>query len=94
MQKLTIESRLTKESLEELRAMGFTYILIKTYSPDWRGDYIGLNYLTLQPVKELPQGEGEKEIYESIESKILEDWAALPEDGICAFIEGYPFDQK
>jgi len=90
MQKPSASSRLTKKSLQELKDLGFRYVLVKGYTPDRRFDYIELNYFTLVPVKDLPEDPGQKEIFAPIDSDILEDWANQPDRGIKAFIEGYP----
>ena len=90
MQKPNTASKLTKKSLQELKDLGFRYVLVKGYTPDRRFDYIELNYFTLVPVKELPEDPGEKEIFAPIDSEILDDWASQPERGIEAFIQGYP----
>jgi hypothetical protein len=89
MQKPTAANRLTKQSLEVLKELGFRYILVKGYTPDRRYDYIELNHFTLVPVKELPEDPGQKEIFAPIDSDILQDWASQPDNGIAAFIEGY-----
>jgi hypothetical protein len=90
MQKPKNASRLTKQSLRELKELGFRYVLVKGYTPDRRFDYIELNYFTLVPVKDLPDDPGQKEIFAPIDSEILDDWASQPEKGVKAFIEGYP----
>lgn len=89
MRKPKAASRLTMEALRKLEDLGYRYVLIKGYMPDRRADYIELNHFILVPVKALPEGEGEKEIYAPIDSEILRDWANQPDDGIVAFIEGY-----
>ena len=81
---------MTKKSLQELKELGFRYVLVKGYTPDRRFDYIELNHFTLVPVKELPEDPGQKEIFAPIDSEILDEWASQPEMGIMAFIEGYP----
>jgi hypothetical protein len=89
MKKPTAGTRLTKHSLRELRELGFRYVLVNGYTPDWQFDYIALSRFILVPVKELPVEPGQKGIYAPIESDILDDWANQPDSGISAFIEGY-----
>jgi hypothetical protein len=89
MQKPAAEMKLTRESLQVLKELGFRYVLVKGYTPRRRFDFIELDRFTLVPVKELPEGPGEKEIYAPIDSEILLDWASGPDDGIQAYIEGY-----
>jgi len=81
--------RLTKKSLQQLKDLGFRYVLVKGYTPDKRNDYIELNYFTLVPVMELPEDPAQKEIFAPIDSDILDEWASQPDNGIKAFIEEY-----
>ena len=83
-------SRLTEKSLAVLKELGFQYLLVEGYTPDRRNDYVELNHFTLVPVKELPGGFGESGIFAPIDSEVIRDWASQPDDGIKAFIEGYP----
>ena len=80
-------SRLTKESLQELKDLGFRFVLVKGYTLDRRADYIELNHFTLVPVRELPQDPNEKEIYAPLDSEILQEWASDAESGVEAYIE-------
>ena len=90
MGKPNATTRLTKKSLQQLKDLGFRYVLVKGYTPDKRFDYIELNYFTLVPVMELPEDPAQKEIFAPIDSDILDEWANEPESGIKAFIEKYP----
>jgi hypothetical protein len=78
---------LTKQSLQQLKDSGFRFVLIKGYTTDRRVDYIEVNYFTLVPVKALPEDPNKKEIYESIDSDILMQWASFPDDGAKVIIE-------
>jgi hypothetical protein len=78
---------LTKQSLQQLKDSGFRFVLIKGYTTDRRIDYIEVNYFTLVPVKDLPEDQNKKEIYESIDSEILMQWASFPDDGAKVIIE-------
>ena len=77
--------RLTVQRLQELKDLGFRFVLVKGYALNRRSDYIELNHFVLVPVKELPEDPAEKEIFEPIESEILLEWARSP-DGVKAFI--------
>ncbi|MBS1664605.1 MAG: hypothetical protein JST68_26405 [Bacteroidetes bacterium] len=77
---------LTKQTLQELKERGFRFVLIKGYAVDRQVDYIQLNHFTLVPVVELPQDPAEKEIFEPIDSDILEEWVSDPEN-IRAYVE-------
>ena len=89
MQRPPDTTRLTKESLQVLRELGFRHVLVVEYAPERYSGHIGLNRFKLVPVKELPEEPGKKGIYAPIDSEILDDWASQPDDGIEAFIEGY-----
>ena len=78
---------LTKQSLQQLKDSGFRFVLIKGYTTDRRIDYIEVNYFTLVPVKDLPEDPNKKEIYESIDSDILMQWASFPDYGAKVIIE-------
>ncbi len=90
MQKPADECRLTVESLQRIRSLGFQYFLIKGYAPGRKADYIELGFFTLVPVVELPIKQEEMEIYAPIDSEIVDEWASQKEGGVQAFIEGYP----
>ena len=79
--------KLTNQSLQQLKDSGFRFVLIKGYTTDRRVDYIEVNYFTLAPVKDLPEDPNKKEIYESIDSEILMQWASFPDDGAKVIIE-------
>jgi hypothetical protein len=79
--------RLTKQSLQQLKDSGFRFVLIKGYTTDRRIDYTEVNYFALVPVKDLPEDPTKKEIYESINSDILMQWASFPNDGAKVIIE-------
>ncbi|HET6256634.1 MAG TPA: hypothetical protein VFE32_21345 [Puia sp.] len=79
-------SRLTEQKLNELKKLGYQFVLVKGYTPERGADFIGLNYFTLLPVKKLPEDPGEKEIYAPIDDEILSEWANS-DNGILAFIE-------
>jgi hypothetical protein len=78
---------LTKQSLQQLKDSGFRFVLIKGYTTDRRAAYIEVNYFTLVPVKDLSEDPNKKEIYESIDSEILMQWASFPDDGAKVIIE-------
>lgn len=69
----------TLAALETLKSKGFQYVQVKGFTRDRRLDYMEPHFLVLIPLKELPAG-GNIEIYESINSKLLLEWAAHPRD--------------
>ena len=78
---------MTNETLQELKAKGFKYVLIKDYVPDWHLDQIQLNHFILVPVMQLPTEPAEKEIYAPIDSEILLEWACSLDTTFEAYIE-------
>jgi hypothetical protein len=72
----------TSVVLETLKSKGFQFVQIKGFTADKRLDYMEPRYLVLIPMKKLPPDPGTIEIYESINSKLLVDWAANPRDGL------------
>jgi len=79
--------RLTPQILQDLKRSGYRYVLIKDYAVDRRFDFIQLNNFTLTPVRELPEGPGEKEIYAPIDSEIIEEWANSSDAALTAYID-------
>jgi len=90
MHKPPASSRLTNQAIQVLKDLGYQYVVVKGYTPDRRNDYIELNHFMLEPVKQLPEGSGQTGIFAPIDSDIIRDWANQADDGIKAFIEGYP----
>ncbi|WP_431210083.1 hypothetical protein ACQ86N_28980 [Puia sp. P3] len=82
--------RLTPQILHDLKRNGYQYVLIKGYTPDRRSDYIQLTNFTLVPVRQLPEGPGEKEIYAPIDSEIIEEWANSSDPALTAWIDHSP----
>lgn len=68
--------------LEKLKHNGFQYVQVKGFTSDKKLDYMEPRYLVLIPMKELPADQGEIEIYESINSTLLVEWATHPRDGM------------
>ncbi len=83
-------TRLTKQSLQQLKDRGFRFVLIKGYTLDGRVDYIELSYFSLTPVINLPDDPTKKGIYEPIDSTILMEWATFPDEGLKVIIEAEP----
>ncbi|HWB93924.1 MAG TPA: hypothetical protein VG605_18850 [Puia sp.] len=80
-------TRLTKRSLQQLKASGYQYVLIKGYSLSRKVDYIELNSFMLTPVRELPEDPADKEIFAPVDSEILLQWASADSHGVEAYIE-------
>jgi hypothetical protein len=72
----------TIAALEALKDKGYRYVQIKGFTADKKLDYMEPRYWVLIPMKELPAGKGEIEIYEPINSQTLVEWATHPHDGM------------
>jgi len=81
-----MNKELTPETLDELRIMGFKYVIVSGYTHDKRSDYMEPHYFLLEPVKELPDDVNKKGIYEPIESPLLMEWAKHPHEGTRIYI--------
>jgi len=81
----------TMAALETLKKKGFKYVQVKGYTADKRLDYMEPRYLVLVPMMTLPVDPGKIEIYESINSQLLQDWASHPGDGMKVLVS---FDKK
>ncbi len=78
--------RLTPQYLQKLKESGFRYVQIKTFTWDRRQDYMDPHYFILTPIKDFPKDPAKKEIFEPINSKILEDWSNSTDDHIKVMI--------
>lgn len=76
----------TRAVLETLKNKGFQYVQVKGFTSDKRLDYIEPRYLVLIPMKTLPEAPGSIEIYEAINSQLLQEWATHPNDGMQVLI--------
>ncbi|OQP54539.1 hypothetical protein A4H97_21455 [Niastella yeongjuensis] len=76
----------TKAVLETLQDKGFQYVQVKGFTSDKRLDYMEPRYLVLIPIKTLPEAPDSIEIYEPINSQLLQEWAAHPHTGMQVFI--------
>ena len=72
--------------LETLARQGYKYVQIKGLTTDKRYDYLAPRFLLLVPLKELPSDPRQKDIYEPIPSRILEQWAKESDDHFKIFI--------
>ena len=72
--------RFEANMLATLASRGYKYVQIKGLTTDKRCDYLSPHLLILVPMKELPADQRDKDIYEPIPSKILEQWAKESDD--------------
>ena len=72
--------RFDLKTLAKLEGRGYKYVQIKGLTVDKHYDYIEPRFMVLMPLKELPADPDKKDIYEPIESKILQQWAREEND--------------
>lgn len=72
--------------LESLKNGGFQFVQVKGFTADKKLDYMEPRYLVLTPMKALPVEPGKIEIYEPINSQLLQDWATNPGNGMKVLI--------
>jgi hypothetical protein len=65
----------TLSSLLKIETDGYKFVQVKGLTMDRHYDYIEPHFLVLVPMKELPQDQDKKDIYEPVPSKLLEKWA-------------------
>ena len=72
----------TLAALSALEKDGYKFVQVKGFTMDNHYDYVEPHSLVLFPMRELPAEQAGKDIYEPIDSKILQQWAAEKnEDG-------------
>lgn len=62
---------LTMQVLDELNSKGFKYVQVKGFNGDYEHDYVEPDRIVLVPIKELPEDERKKDIYEPVSSDLL-----------------------
>ena len=71
-----------RKALAKLESKGYTYVQIKGLTFDKHYDYTNPHFLVLVPLKELPSDQDKKDIYEPIQSEILQQWAVDSNDNV------------
>ena len=66
---------LSLRALKMLESKGFKFVQVKGLTLDKHYDYVEPHFLLLQPIRELPTAQSEKDIYEPIGSDLLKQWA-------------------
>ncbi len=61
---------------KKLKEKGYQYLQVEALTGDGRTDHIISSYFLLTPYRSLPENPYLMEIYEKIDSPILERWAA------------------
>jgi predicted RNA binding protein YcfA (HicA-like mRNA interferase family) len=77
----SIYSSFSVPILNSLKKQGFKFVQIRGITVDYHYDYTEPSRLLLVPCKELPIRADEKDIYESLESELLLEWAKHPDEG-------------
>jgi hypothetical protein len=77
---------LTVKSLKKMEAEGYKYVQVKGLTMDKHFDYIEPHIMVLVPMKELPTDQAQKDIYEPVNSKLLQQWAAEETEGFSIMI--------
>ncbi|MBN8851033.1 MAG: hypothetical protein BGO55_28970 [Sphingobacteriales bacterium 50-39] len=84
----SISRILTVGMLESLRKKGYKFVQVKGITVDNHYDYTEPSRLSLVPNRELPTREEQRDIYEPLESELLQHWAEHPEDGTLVVVAG------
>ena len=71
----TATSAFNLDSLHSLTNEGFKFVQVKGFTMDNHYEYVEPHYLVLFPMKELPADPALKDIYEPIDSELLQQWA-------------------
>ncbi|PZF72638.1 hypothetical protein [Taibaiella soli] len=72
----------TVSVLQNLKAKGYQFIQVEGITSTGYVDHIIGNYIVLTPFYQLPEGPGLIEVYESIESPIIQSWAESGDETI------------
>lgn len=70
---------LNLQVLHRLFAAGYKYVQVRGYTADRHYEYIEPAMIILFPMRELPADPEQKDIYEPLDSKLLEQWAVSPD---------------
>jgi hypothetical protein len=65
---------LTSEALTSLQKKGYKYLQVQGFTMDHHLEYVDPHYLMLVPMKELPTDQAKKDIYEPINSELINSW--------------------
>jgi len=76
----------TAASLAGLKTGGYKFVQVKGFTIDNHYEYIEPYFLLLVPLKELPSNKINADIYEPIESEILNGWASDTDEGLKIYI--------
>jgi hypothetical protein len=63
-----------QKAINKLESEGYKYFQVKGFTIDSHYEYVDPYYILLVPIKSLPSEQGEKDIYESLNSEIFQKW--------------------
>jgi len=67
---------LTSAALDILQEKGYKYLQVQGFTMDHHAEYVDPHYLMLVPMQELPTDQAKKDIYEPINSDLINSWIA------------------
>lgn len=73
---------LSPKALKHIEEEGYQYVQVKGLTADKHYDYIEPHFLVLVPIRELPDRQDMKDIYEPIPSELLRQWALQTDEGL------------
>jgi hypothetical protein len=65
---------LTSEALANLKEKGYRYLQVQGFTLDHHPEYVEPHYLMLVPFKTLSNSQGKMDIYEDINSDMIQEW--------------------
>ena len=71
---------LTSAALEKLRQKGYKYVQVQGFTIDHHAEYTEPHYLMLVPIKDLPTDRAKMDIYEPIDSELINSWIGADPD--------------
>lgn len=77
---------LTTGILDRLYKEGYRFAQVKGITADLHYEYIEPHHFVLIPMKELPGDQGDKDIYEPINSELLQSWAKEMDGTVAVFV--------
>ena len=76
----SVTIQLTLQALLNLENSGYKYVQVKGLTLDRHYDYVEPHWIILVPIKELPNEQIYKDIYEPLDSTLLREWATDTSD--------------
>jgi len=77
---------LTPGILDRLYQAGWRFVQVKGITADLHYEYIEPHHFILIPMKELPGDQEDKDIYEPINSELLQSWASEMDGTVAVFV--------